>query len=214
MKKILLTLALILAAQGISAQDIKLPACDTNSSSLTLLETLKTRHSVRSFNKQRSLTLQQLSNLCWAACGVTRNGNFRTAPSAMNKQEIRLFVFNSEGVYEYLADKNLLKCYQKGDYRKLVAGIQGQRTQEFVLDAPVSLVMVIDLEKFGNQSEHTIRMGCVDAGNVSQNINLFCQATGLATVPRATMDSEAISKLLGLNDKQIPIMNNPVGYEQ
>ncbi|MDD6471995.1 MAG: SagB/ThcOx family dehydrogenase [Bacteroidales bacterium] len=214
MKKIILILAFILTILDISAQDIKLPACDTTCPSLSVLDALKTRHSVRSFNKLRSLSLQQLSNLCWAACGTTRNGGFRTAPTAMNKQEIRLFIFSSKGVYEYIADKNLLKCYQKGDYRKLVAGVQGQRIQEFVLDAPISLVIIIDLEKYGNQSEQAIRMGCVDAGNVSQNINLFCQATGLATVPRATMDSKAICKLLRLNDKQIPIMNNPVGYEQ
>lgn len=57
-------------------------------------------------------------------------------------------------------------------------------------------------------------MGCVDAGNVSENVNLYCQAVGLATVPRATHDKAGISKLLGFTDMQLPIMNNPVGYEK
>lgn len=57
-----------------------------------------------------------------------------------------------------------------------------------------------------------MRMGCVDAGNVSENINLYCQSVGLVTVPRATHDTDGIRKLLGFTDKQLPIMNNPVGY--
>lgn len=55
-------------------------------------------------------------------------------------------------------------------------------------------------------------MGCVDAGNVSENINLYCQSVGLATVPRATHDTDGIRKLLALTDNQLPIMNNPVGW--
>ena len=43
-------------------------------------------------------------------------------------------------------------------------------------------------------------------------INLFCAANGLATVPRATMDGEGIRQLLGLDARQIPLLNNPVGY--
>jgi len=41
---------------------------------------------------------------------------------------------------------------------------------------------------------------------------LACSALGLATVPRATMNVEAVSRLLGLDDKQIPMLNNPLGY--
>ena len=62
------------------------------------------------------------------------------------------------------------------------------------------------------EGEKARMFGCVDAGNVSENINLYCQSVGLATVPRATMDEEAIRALLGLGEKQIPIMNNPIGY--
>lgn len=72
--------------------------------------------------------------------------------------------------------------------------------------------MVIDFELFGSQNDQALMMGCVDAGNVSENINLYCESVGLVTVPRATMDVAGIRKLLGLSDKQLPIMNNPVGY--
>lgn len=50
--------------------------------------------------------------------------------------------------------------------------------------------------------------------NCNNNINLYCQSVGLATVPRATHDAEGIKALLKLTDKQLPILNNPVGYEK
>ena len=194
-----------------TAQNIELPAPDMSQKSLSMVETLKTRHSVRDYDKTKTLTMQELSNLCWAANGMSRDDNHRTAPSAMNRQEIRIFVFNETAVYEYIANGNLLSFCVEGDHRRIVAGIE-ERMQEFVLDAPVSIVMVIDLEKFGMEGEKALMMGCVDAGNVSENINLYCQSVGLSTVPRATMDTDAIRSLLKLSEKQIPIMNNPVGY--
>lgn len=200
------------------AQDITLPEPNfEGSESLTVVKALATRHSTREF-AQTPLSYQELSNLCWAACGMSRDDNHRTAPTALNKQEIRLFVFDKNGVYEYDAKSNALVKKADGDQRELIAsggaspanGKAGFR-QDFVMDAPVSLVMVIDFEKMGMDDIKAHQMGAVDAGIVCENINLYCQAVGLATVPRATMDTEGIRKLLGLTDKQLPIMNNPVG---
>ena len=209
MKKLLSIAMATMVASSSPAQDIKLPAVDKKQKSLSVVEALATRHSVRTFSS-KELTNQELSNLCWAACGVSRNNDFRTAPSARNRKEIRLYVFTTKGVYEYQPVENLLKERAKGDHRKLVAGSKAF-SQDFVLEAPVSLVMVVDLEKLGGQDERTKMMGCVDAGNVSENINLYCQSVGLCTVPRATMDIDGIRSLLGLTEKQIPVMNNPVG---
>ncbi|MBR6141422.1 MAG: nitroreductase family protein [Bacteroidaceae bacterium] len=210
MKKLLFPTVATMAATFTFAQDIKLPAVDVHQKSLSVVEALATRHSVRTYSS-KELSTQELSNLCWAACGVSRNNDFRTSPTARNRKEVRLYVFTTKGVYEYLPVENILKESAKGDHRKLVAGTQGF-SQDFVLEAPVSLVMVVDLEKLGGQDERSKMMGCVDAGNVSENINLYCQSVGLCTVPRATMDTSGIRSLLGLTDKQIPVMNNPVGY--
>jgi nitroreductase len=145
---------------------------------------------------------------------MSRDDNHRTAPTAMNRQEIRLFVFTKAGVYEYDAKANKLIKKADGDKRELMASNGGNAgfKQDFVLNAPVSLLMVIDYDKFGSSDEKATMMCCVDAGNISENINLYCQAVGLATVPRATHDTNSIKALLGLTDKQLPIMNNPVGY--
>ena len=183
-----------------------LPAPQKNLKTLSVMEALSTRHSERAFSA-KELSDQELSNLLWAAGGVNRPDGHITAPTAMNKQEIRIFVFTAKGVCEYLPQTNQLKEVAKGDHRGIVAG-----RQEFAKSAPVSLVLVGDYDKFGNAGEHAKVMVPVDAGIVSENINLYCAAAGLATVPRATMDVQAISKLLGLNANQVPILNNPVGY--
>lgn len=210
--KNLLFASLLTASTGMAAQDVvNLPKPDMKAKSMSVVEALRTRHSVREYATTR-LTNQQLSNLCWAACGVSRDNDHRTAPSALNKKEIRLYVFTEKAVYEYEPVANRLNVKAKGDCRSLMAGGKAGFKQVFAQEAPVSLLMVIDLERFGQQSEQAIRMGCVDAGNVSENINLYCQSVGLATVPRATMDTEGIRALLKLSDKQIPIMNNPVGW--
>lgn len=205
MKRTLIALFTIISAFAAHAQDIQLPAPDLSQKSLSTIEALATRHSVRDFTSQE-LSPQQLSNLCWAACGQSRDDKHITAPSAMNRQEIRLYVFTKEGVYEYQRPDRLTLCAE-GDHRQLMAG-----RQDFVLTAPVTLLMVIDFQRFGSHDERATMMGCVDAGNVSENVNLYCQAVGLATVPRATMDVEGVKALLHLSDQQLPIMNNPVGY--
>lgn len=201
---------LLMIASVAFAQIIRLPKPAPRTGSMTVVDALATRHSTREFSSV-GLTLQDISDLCWAACGLSRDDNHRTAPTARNKQEIRLFVFTAEAVHEYNAKENILELIALGDRRKLIAGTSTFK-QDFVLDAPVSLLMVIDFDIFGSNDEKAMQMGCVDAGIVSENINLYCQAVGLVTVPRATHDTEGLRKLLKLTENQLPIMNNPVGY--
>ena len=210
MKKLLIIAAMAASCIMADAQDIKLPTPQTSRKTMMVSEALATRHSVRQYSK-KELSLQDLSDLCWAAVGINRPDGRLTSPTARNKQEIRLYVFDKKNVYEYIASENKLKFRVAGDHRKLLA--EGPNfSQEFVYDAPVTLVMVIDFEKFGSQDEHARTVSCVDAGIVSENINLFCQAAGLVTVPRAMMDATGIRSLIGLSGKFWPVMNNPVGY--
>ncbi len=208
MKTPILSALFLLSSLVATAQDITLPAPDMQQESKNVVQTLKSRHSVRQYSTQE-LTLQEVSNLCWAACGISWDENHITAPTAMNRQEIRLFVFNKDGAYEYLARENKLQKVADGDSRGLVAG-----RQTSVATAPVMLVTVIDFDRFGMNSDHSKLMMAVDAGIVTQNIDLYCEAVGLATVPRGTMEVDAIKQLLGLTDAQLPIMNNPVGYPE
>lgn len=182
-----------------------LPAPD-KTGGMPLMQTLASRHSDRQYS-DRPLSEQTLGDLLWAANGVNSPDGHRTAPSAMNRQEIDLYVFDPEGVWLYDAAGHTLKPVAEGDHRTLLnAG------QEFAATAPVSILMVMNGDKFQSTGGRADLMMAADAGIVCQNINLFCTSAGLRTVPRASMDTAAISALLNLPTTQRPILNNPVGY--
>ncbi len=171
-----------------------------------IMTVLRQRHSERTF-EERPVSEQDLADILWAACGVNRpNGNL-TAPTAMNRQEIRLYAFTAEGTYLYEPRLHTLKTVANGDNRQLVVS-----RQENFNGTPLFLVIVADMDKFGRNGSHAQLMTAVDVGNVSQNINIFCSAAGLKNCPRATMDNKALQSLLGLGENQIPLMNNAVGY--
>ena len=170
------------------------------------MKALANRQSVRAFSTQ-ALSLQDLSDLLWAACGINRPDGKRTYPSALNKQDVDLYVVMESGSYLYNPKKQQLDPVASGDHRALLGG-----QQAFVNEAPVILLMVSDLSRFGKSDEQTKLMAAVDVGCVCENINLFCAATGLATVPRASMETNELKKILKLTDTQLLLMNNPVGY--
>lgn len=205
-KKIIILTAVILSSISMKAEERTLPSPD-KSAGLPVMEAFSQRKSVRNFS-EKELSEQELGNLLWAAMGRNRPDGKLTAPSCRNFQEIRLFVFDKNGVSEYLPATQSLNTIVKGDYRNLVAA-----GQDFVNVAPVSLVMIADMTKFGNMDESSKMMAAVDAGIVSENISVACSGMGLATVPRATMKSTEIITLLNLPDNHIAIMNNPVGFE-
>ena len=101
---------------------------------------------------------------------------------------------------------NTLKRVSDEDLRPLVA-----KGQDFVLQAPVSLVLVSDKSRFGNRPANFAQ---ADAGYVSQNICLYCSAAGWACCPRASMDTEGLKKALQLSESQEPMLNNTVGYRK
>ena len=170
------------------------------------MTTLRHRRSVRDY-ADRTLALQDVADLLWAAGGRNRDDGRLTSPTAMNRQEILLFLVTAEGCYRYLPEHHVLQHIADGDHRTLVAS-----RQEAIAKAPAFVVMVADTQRFGMQGEQAQRMMSADAGIVSENINVFCAAAGLATVTRGTMDSEALVRLFGLDASFMPILNNAVGY--
>lgn len=79
--------------------------------------------------------------------------------------------------------------------------------------APLQLMLVSDSSRFGGGTpEFKYEWGAIDIGIVSQNIALFCAATGLATRPRASINKDLIRSLLKLKETQHPFLNHPVGY--
>ena len=211
MRKVQLLLLCLFISVATFAADkvIRLPKPNLNRNS-EVMEAFANRHSTREY-AAKALTLNDLSDLLWAANGINRpEEGKRTAPSAMNKQDVDVYVVMPEATYLYDAKAHQLNLVVEGDHRGAVAG-----GQAFVKSAPVSLLLVSDLSRLGDaKNTHTQLMGAVDAGIVSQNISIFCSAAKLATVPRASMDTAKLKSVLKLTDTQLPLMNHPVGYHK
>lgn len=170
---------------------------------LPVMQALSVRASVREWSDQK-LSLQDLSDLLWAANGVNRpDERKRTAPSAQNAQDCDIYVFLQEGIYLYDAFQRMLNPIRAGDHRELI----GRTT------APVILVLVSDISRF-RAGEDSLRLtwAAMDAGIVSQNISVFCAATELKTRPRAGFNKEKLREILALKDSQYLMLNHPVGY--
>lgn len=210
MKRIILLFILVSFGINAMAQDMKkiqLNAPDMKRG-ISTMEALSKRQSIREY-ADKPLSLQDLSDLIWAAAGINREDQGkRTSPTATNAQEIDLYVFFPEGVYRYMPKEHSLEPVVKGDFRSTVAS-----QQEFAAKAPVILLIVADISKFrGDNKEDNLLYGGMDAGIVSQNISLFCAANDLATVPRGWMMKEELHKALKLTETQYLMLNHPVGY--
>ncbi len=205
MKRCFLTVMSVALALGLQAQKIQLPEVHMEKAGkMTLMQALQKRGSVREY-QEKNIPDDVLSVLLWAACGVNRPEEGRiTAPSALNAQDVMLFVCRADGYYRYLANENALEKLGTEDLRPAVGG-----RQDFVSKAPVCLVMASDLGKFPQPKRE---LGASDCAYVSENICLASVALGLATVPRASMDTDKLSKAFRLNENQVLFLNNPVGY--
>ncbi|MDR0613934.1 MAG: SagB/ThcOx family dehydrogenase [Dysgonamonadaceae bacterium] len=206
----LLFILFVFNACTLSAQKletVKLNTPDKTRGSV-VMKAFADRHSERNFS-ERKLSLQDLSDLLWAACGMNRpEKGLTTAPSAMNRQDIDVYAIMEEGAYLYDPKSHELRPVAAGDFRSLIAG-----RQDFARKAPVSLLIVSELSRLGNaDAEGTRLTGAIDGGIVSQNISLFCAGCGLATVPRGLMDKDGLAKSLNLSATQMLVLNHPVGY--
>ena len=210
MKRLSIVIVLITLLVNLKAQELKSIVLNPpdKTSGLPVMQAFEKRASASVFSSDK-LKIQDLSDLLWAADGINRPElKKRTAPSAMNAQDIDIYVFMEEGVYFYNAGSHALEPVVSGDQRLLVAG----RQIEFA-KAAVILLMVSDISRFqGNDDAGKLSMADMDAGLVSQNISIFCAGIGLITRPRATMDQVKLKEILKLKDSQHPLLNNPVSY--
>lgn len=185
---------------------IKLPAPQTTGGK-PLMEVLMQRKSTRSFTEQE-LSMQELSNLLWAGCGISRpESGKRTAPSAMNWQEVSIYVSLQRGVFLYDEKANALIPVLLEDIRAKT----GQ--QDFVATAPVNLIYVADYSKMENRPDELIPIYAgTDTGFISENIYLYCASAGLGTVVRGMVDRDALQKALSLPTSKHVVYAQSVGY--
>lgn len=184
---------------------ITLPAPDLKGGR-PLMTVLKERQSIREF-APKAVPLQALSELCWAAFGLNRPEiSHRTVPSAMNMQELDLYVALPEALYLYEAKAHVLQPVLAGDLRPLTGGkVELQR-------APVILILVADqrrMEKAKPQDRDFY--AAIDAGFIVQNAYLYCGSAGMATVVHE-LTRPPLAAAMQLRPEQRIIIAQSVGY--
>lgn len=205
LRTVLLLLALALLSQAQDLKPIQLPKAQTEGGR-PLMQVLKERKTSREFSTEK-LSPQVLSNLLWATFGINRETGQRTAPSAMNWQEIDIYVALAEGLFLYDAKASVLQPVLAQDIR----GATGQ--QAYAKDAPVNLIYVADYERPNRvpQSEKDF-WSAADVGFIAQNAYLFCASEGLASGVRAMIDRPALAKLMKLRPGQRILLAQSAGY--
>ena len=192
-------------AQGNAAARIALPVPD-KTGGMPLMEAIAARHSAREFSPE-ALPLPMLSSLLWAAFGINRADGGRTAPSAINAQEIDVYVALPSGAYLYDAAANALRLVAGSDLRRVTG------YQDFVDDAALDLVYVADHSRMKLvPAASRESYASVAAGAITENVYLFAAGNGLSTVIRAWIDRDAIANALGLGHDEQVLLSQTVGF--
>lgn len=192
-------------ATGDAASTTYLPAANSTGG-VPLMQALAQRQSQREFDPA-PLPLQMLSDLLWAAAGINRPElGGRTGPSAMNAQEVDVYVALADGLYRYAAPTQTLHLVSATDVRRVTG------YQDFVDTAPLDLVFVADHARMklvpAAQRE---AFAFSAAGAMAQNVYLYCASSGLATVIRAWLDRDALAQAMGLSNDQQVLLSQTVG---
>lgn len=184
-------------------------------SNISLEEALTKRRSIREFSSE-ALTLKELSQLLWAAQGVTEPSGGRTAPSAGALYPLRVYLVVGSvknltaGVYRYEPMKHQIIKVRDGDLRESLS--EAALGQPWVKNAAVNFVIIAVYEtttkKYGERGVRYVHM---EAGHVAQNILLQTVALELGAVPVGAFYDSEVKKVLGLKENEQPLYIIPVG---
>ena len=178
-------------------------------SEISLEEVLRGRRSRRRFRKEK-ISFEALSQLLWAAQGVTPGGGYRTAPSAGALYPLELYVAAPGGLLHYLPAVHACEKVLESDVRGLLYG--HALAQEPLAEAPCVFVLSAAFHrlhpKYGDRAECYTYL---EAGHAAQNLLLQAVALGLGAVPIGAFDRDAVHAGLHLSAEETPVYLIPVG---
>lgn len=199
-------------------QEIKLPQPQYEGK-VSVERAIKDRRTVRSF-KPDALTLGQLSQLLWAAQGITDKGrSYRAAPSggALYPLDIYAVVGKhgvkelDEGVYLYLPATHSVRKVKEEDQRKRVA--EAALWQNWIAEAPVVIVITAEYGRITKKyGERGVRYAHIEVGHVGQNIFLQAEALGLGAGIVGAFDDSSVAGIIGALPRHEPLLIMPVGW--
>lgn len=178
-----------------------------------LMKALAKRRTERKW-KDNPLSEQELSNLLWAACGITKeetnkSKSKRTAPSASNSQEIKIYVATKDGLFLYDENNHQMIQVLSEDIRKDIG------TQKMMRSAPVGLIYVSDYSKMksylAKDDNRKWFVSGTDTGFISQNVYLYCASAKLNTAVIGLVNRDKLHKIMGLKDYEKVVYTQVVG---
>ena len=188
---------------------------------ISLEEALSMRRSIREY-KDIPLTLEQLSQLLWAAQGINevRRG-FRTAPSAGATYPLEVYVVIRPngvkglpaGIYHYNIRRHSLTVIKLGDFRKELT--EAALGQTWVYEAPINIVITAIYERTTRRyGERGIRYVHMEVGHVGQNVYLQAAALELGTVVIGAFYDGEVREIIGASKDEHPLYIMPVGVPE
>ncbi len=199
---------------GKSMDTIKLP--EPNYDSKTSVENaLLERRSVRGYKKE-SLTLVEVSQLLWAAQGITNKRGFRTAPSAGALFPLEVYIVVGdvndlpEGIYQYKPHKHELLKIADGDKRsELCTAALGQGCiKQCAAVIVFSAVYERTTKKYGERGIKYVHM---EVGHAAQNVHLQVVSLNLGTVVVGAFHDNEVKRIMNMTDKEQPLCIMPIG---
>lgn len=188
---------------------IELPAPRTDGD-VSLEAAMLERRSVRGFTDE-ALGLTEISQLLWAAQGITVSWGGRTAPSAGALYPLEVYVAIPDGLWHYVPQGHRAEPVSSTDVREALA--QAALGQSAVADAPAVLVIgavpARTEAKYGERAERYVQL---EAGHAAQNVLLQAVALGLGGVPIGAFSDEDVARVLGLPDGTSALYLIPVGH--
>jgi SagB-type dehydrogenase family enzyme len=182
-------------------------------------QAIKHRRTIRSY-LSKSLTLEQLSQIFWAAQGITEDRGYkRSAPSggALYPMDIYAIVGDNgvqglkAGIYHYDPHNHSAVLIVEGDFRKDVA--RTALSQMWMASAPLNLVITSEYRritrKYGARGE---RYAMIEAGHIGQNIFLQAEALGLRAGIVGAFHDDDIIRVMNIARSHEPLIILPVGY--
>ena len=198
-----------------SDKEIKLPPPQTQGQ-MSLEEAIAARSSVREYSTE-ALSIAQLSQLLWAAQGITHGGRFRAAPSAGATYPLELFIVAGSvdglaaGTYRYDASNHSLHPHMEGDQSQKLLEASSFK-QDFIAQAPVDIVICAVYERTTDfYGQRGVRYVHMDTGHTAENIALQAVALGLDTVMVGAFDDDAVGTAMCLPEGLAPLYIIPVG---
>ncbi len=202
---------LMLLFIGAGDKEFFLPS-PTIEGKVSVEEAIKKRRSVRAF-KDQPLSINQISQLLWAAQGITDTGqgfSYRAAPSAGALYPLEIYVVSKEGVFHYVPSEHKLVQLKEGDVRKNLS--DAALGQSPIYSAPLNIVITALYEKTTvKYGERGIRYVHIEAGHSAENIQLQAVALGLGSVPIGAFYDNKVANVIGCSKEEVPLYIIPVG---